>query len=63
MNLVNPFSELASFVNLSSSREVGATVAVAEATLLKLECYINVLYALVAAINDMPGKKPKHRLI
>ena len=44
---------VASFINLSGSREEGATVAVAEATMLRLECYSHVLYKLMEAIDEM----------
>ena len=50
------FSELASFIDLSGSREEGATVAVAEATVLRLECYGHVLYRLMASIDEVFGK-------
>lgn len=50
------FSQLASFVNLSGGREEGATIVVAEATVLRLECYCHVLYRLMAAINQAFGK-------
>ena len=46
------FSDLGSFLRLSSVREKSASVAVVETTLLKLECYLNALNAIINTIEE-----------
>ena len=46
------FTDLESFLRLSSAREENASVAVAETTLLKLECYLNTLNAIINTLGE-----------
>ena len=45
------FGDLASFIRLCGARENGATTAVAESTLLKLENYIQIIRTIMYALN------------
>ena len=47
------FTELGSFIQLCS-REDDASVAVAETTLVKLDCYIDVLWAIINTLREEP---------
>ena len=47
--------DLASFIRLTSGREEGCTESVAEATLIKLDSYLNVLYAVIGTIESLYG--------
>ena len=46
------FTDLESFLRLSSAREENASVAVAETTLLKLEYYLNTLNAIINTLGE-----------
>ena len=46
------FTDLGSFLRLSSAREENASIAVAETTLLKLECYLNALNAIINTLGE-----------
>jgi len=46
------FTGLGSFLNLLSAREESVSVAVAETTLLKLECYFGVLCTIVNILTE-----------
>ena len=41
-----------SFLHFTSEREESAFVAVAEATLLKLECYFNVIRTIISTLRE-----------
>ena len=46
------FTDLASFLQLLSSKEENASVAVAETALVKLECYLSVLRSIIDALQE-----------
>ena len=45
------FGDLGSFIRLCGAREDGATIAVAESTLLKLENYIQIISTMIHALG------------
>ena len=50
--------DLASFIRLTSGREEGCTESFAEATLVKLDGYLRVLYAVIGTIQYHYGSDP-----
>ena len=49
------FSELVSFLNLTADKERGASTALAEATVIRLEIYIRALLAIIDRIEAENG--------
>ena len=46
------FTGLESFLSLSCARETNATVSVAEATLVRLKGYLNVLVTIITTLKE-----------